>query len=202
MSFKHSTVILSLYNHLYCAVVMFSLWRIKQMYHALNYANYEEWGWINISIFLWATVTLPPTSSSQTLQQWVIMRCHCLYNEYTMIHLKSREVCPLQRTLNWMGKNIHRVGVELWLWCSILKFTFPFSRPIIKLPALVFKGSEITPEWADVCILTAAVIAGCWQPPNMRTCCNWEVVLLVKWEKYICHDKPLLQPAGFIDKGL
>lgn len=127
MSFKHSTDILSLYNHLYCAVVMFSLWRIKQTYHALNYANYEEWGWNNISIFLWATVTLPPTSSSQTLQQWVIMRCHYLYNEYTMIYLKSREVCPLQRTLNWMGKNTHRVGVVPRLWCGTLKFTFPFS---------------------------------------------------------------------------
>lgn len=25
-------------------------------------------------------------------------------------------------------------------------------------------------------------MAGCWQPHNMHTCCNWEVVLLVKWK--------------------
>lgn len=77
---------------------------------------------------------------------------------------------------------MHRLGGLMLSVGAVCLVKMSFFKPIIKLPALVLKGSKMPPEWADVCILTAAVMAGCCQPHNMHTCCNWEVVLPVKWK--------------------
>ena len=99
-----------------------------------------------------------------------------------MIGLEA-EMYVLGRELSteWRGKkDRERVGGFPWLCCSTFRLDY-LSKPIIKLPALVWRFKNNS--WMSRCLhLRAAVMAGCWQPHNMHTCCNWEVVLLVKWK--------------------
>lgn len=103
-----------------------------------------------------------------------------------------REFQTVQNT-QWEGHCRDFGAVQLFKNC--------LSKPIIKLPALVSKGSKQLLNEPMFAFLQQTVPAGCCQPHNMHTCCNWEVVLLVKWEKYVGRNKLPLRLAGFIDKG-